>query len=185
MPQVVQAYLHSIWWRPQENWGLNKGTDGRQTDEVFGLVREKHGRVYVWAPDGHVWWCCQIKGQAAVGLMAVVVLCIRLSFLYHCFVRYIIVETVQRGKGGWMWIDFIFTVISQVSAQPAQSCSVVFTPVTQVWTFSREVQSCANTDMPKFIIHWQSMRSICSKCMSQQLTMPLVLVNYFLNFHNC
>lgn len=34
MPQVMQAYLHFIWWRPPENWELNKGKDGRhQTEE--------------------------------------------------------------------------------------------------------------------------------------------------------
>lgn len=107
MPQVMQAYLHFIWWRPQENWGLNRGLDGRhQTDEEFELVRGKHSRVSDWAPDGHVWWCCQIKGRAAMGLMAVVYLFTSLSFLYCYCIRYIISRTVRGGNREWMWPEW-------------------------------------------------------------------------------
>lgn len=98
----MQAYLHFIWWRPPENWELNKGKDGRhQTEEVRG----KHGRTYFWWSP---WWPCMmmvclIKAEAAVGLMAV---CLSMQMVHFCVVIYITSKTcVEIGTREWMWLD--------------------------------------------------------------------------------
>lgn len=78
-PRLCRAICISFGGGQGRNGGLNRGMDGRdQTVEVFGVRGLSRWRcLLLWmcvhrrrAPLGPAWWCCQIKGWGAEGLMA-------------------------------------------------------------------------------------------------------------------
>lgn len=100
-PRLCRAICISFGGGQGRNGGLNRGMDGRdQTVEVFGVRGLSRWRcLRLWmcvhrcrAPLGPAWWCCQIKGWGAEGLMADVrhrqsnVACVRFSGDVNTFV---------------------------------------------------------------------------------------------------